>query len=105
MAKQQTYASAVGIVPEGGQMSEAKRGRLRSVSVRPMYDEKGKVSGHTVSADHEAEGKGYGYVSPIESPHESMQSAEAKVHEHLLKNHEANGKKARPSMRDAIRSA
>lgn len=64
-----------------------KRGRLRSVTTRPMYDEKGKTSGYTVSADHEPaepnkEG-GYQYMPPIETPHETKESAIAKHAEHL----------------------
>jgi len=96
-------------VPTGGRMSEAKRGRLRSVSIRPMYDEKGKISGHTVAADHEAEpesGK-VGYVPPIESPHETTDSAMAKAKEHIDNNAEKQGvagEKGR-SMKQAILAA
>lgn len=89
-------------------MAEAKRGRLRAVSIRPMYDEKGKVTGHTVSADHEADGKdkGYQYLPPIESPHESVDSAMDKVKEHMTDNAEKHGKaKGGRSMREAIGSA
>jgi hypothetical protein len=88
-------------------MADAKRGRLRSVSARPMYDEKGKINGHTVSAEHEAAGNGkeYHYLPPVESPHESMDSAMAKVKEHLDKNHKEHGKATKGrSMREAIGS-
>ena len=66
-----------------------KRGRLRSVTTRPMYDEKGKTSGYTVSAEHEPvddgnnKDVGYRYLPPIETPHETKESAIAKHNEHL----------------------
>lgn len=91
-------------------MAEMKRGKLRSVSVRPMYDGKGKVSGHTVSADHEAAGNSDGgsgmpnFLSPIESAHETHGSATDKVKEHLEANNAKFGKGGR-AMKDAIGSA
>jgi hypothetical protein len=61
---------------------DAKRGKLRSVTTRPMYDEKQNISGYTVSADHDAEdsGKegGSRYLPPVETPHETMESASSK---------------------------
>jgi hypothetical protein len=91
-------------------MSEAKRGRLRSVSIRPMYDEKGKITGHTVSADHETQpekGKegGYSYLPPIESPHETSESALAKAKEHIADNSEKQGSASKGrSMKEAIKA-
>ncbi len=72
-------------------MKDAKRGKLRSVTTRPMYDEKQNISGYTVSADHDADDSGSKdggsrYLPPVETPHESMESATAKHGEHLATN-------------------
>lgn len=90
-------------------MSDIKRGRLREVSVRPMYDEKGKVTGHTVSAHHERgeEAKkgenSWESPRPIETPHETQASAMEAVKEHLKDNEEKHGGSKRGrSMKDAI---
>lgn len=89
-------------------MSE-KRGKLRSVTTRPSYDEKGKVSGYTVSADHEPSDRkegdgGYpgGYMTPAESVHETPEGANDKAKEHIMENHSKMAKKAGRSMREAI---
>lgn len=88
-------------------MAEGKRGKLRSVTVRPTYDEKGKISGHSVSADHEpADNKGgYGYMPSAESVHESQDDAMAKATEHMNTNKEKFSKKGGRSMREVIGSA
>jgi hypothetical protein len=72
-------------------MKDMKRGKLRSVSTRPMYDEKQNISGYTVSADHDAEdagndGPSYRSMAPVETPHETMDSANAKHNEHVATN-------------------
>jgi hypothetical protein len=82
----------------GAPMKDMKRGKLRSVTTRPMYDEKQNISGYTVSADHDADDSGGkdigGYMRPIETPHETMESATAKHGEHLATNAaKFNGKK------------
>lgn len=81
---------------------DVKRGRLRRVTMRHMYDEDGNLSGHTVTAEHEPDmegmkGKtdGASYMpSPpdIETPHETYDSAEAKMREHHMDNLKRFGK-------------
>jgi len=91
---------------------EVKRGRLRRVTMKHMYDEDGNLTGHTVSAEHEpdasaSDGKGYTpYPPDIETPHETYDSAEAKMREHHNDNLKRfGGKKAKKaaaaSMNDA----
>jgi hypothetical protein len=86
-------------------MKEAKRGRLKRVTIKSMYGKDGNLAGHTVTAEHEPEmsgdGKGQpsmmgGYPPHIETPHETYDSAEAKVREHHLENAKkfGSGKKA-----------
>lgn len=86
-------------------MSE-KRGKLRNVSIRPSYDEKGKLSGHTVSADHDSPEAGNegmaGYTRPAESLHETPESALDKAKDHIMANHSKMAKTAARSMKDAI---
>lgn len=86
-------------------MKDMKRGKLRSVSTRPMYDEKQNISGYTVSADHDAEdagsdgGPSYRSMAAVETPHETMESANAKHTEHVTTNASRfGGKKKSPAM-------
>lgn len=87
-----------------------KRGRLRNVSIRPSYDEKGKLSGHTVAAEHdspESSSDGNspmmgGYMRPAESLHETPEGAMDKAKEHVMENHSKMAKKAGRSMKEAI---
>lgn len=72
---------------------ETKRGRMESVETKPMYDENDKVTGYNVRAKHEpaktgTPGEPMMYPSPIETPHESLESAMAKHEEHVRKNAE-----------------
>jgi len=81
---------------------DVKRGRLRRVTIKHMYNEDGNLAGHTVTAEHEPdmddmEGKSDGpsYMpSPpdIETPHETYDSAEAKAREHHTDNMARFGK-------------
>ena len=86
------YGGATAATPTSGgkSMKDMKRGKLRSVSTRPMYDEKQNISGYTVSADHDADDSGSEngsrYMPPVETPHETMDSATAKHAEHLATN-------------------
>ena len=78
---------------------DVKRGRLRRVTIKHMYNEDGNLAGHTVTAEHEpdmeamkaGQAKGNYVPSPpdIETPHETHDSAMAKVKEH----HEDNLKR------------
>lgn len=84
-------------------MAEAKRGKLRSVTTRPMYDEKQNISGYTVSADHDADDSNSGketggYMRPVETPHETLESATAKHGAHLAANNEKFGGKKKKSV-------
>lgn len=80
---------------------EVKRGRLRRVTIKHMYDEDGAPSGHTVTAEHEpdastGDGKGYTpYPPDIETPHETHDSALAKAKEHYESNMARFGKKGK----------
>jgi len=94
-------------------MKDMKRGKLRSVSTRPMYDEKQNISGYTVSADHDAEDSGSsdaGYsrsMPSIDTPHETMESANVKHTEHVTANAARFGakKKSAPMDESPMRAA
>jgi hypothetical protein len=92
-------------------MKDMKRGKLRNVSTRPMYDEKQNISGYTVSADHDADDSsgngGSPYMSPVETPHETLDSANAKHAEHLATNAKrfGGGKKSAPMDESPMRAA
>ena len=87
---------------------EVKRGRLRRVTMKHMYDEDGNLAGHTVTAEHEpdmdemkgkSDGPSYMPSPPdIETPHETYDSAEAKMREHHNDNAKRfGGKKTKAS--------
>lgn len=86
-------------------MSGAKRGKLRSVSIRPLDD-----GSHVVSADHEAapsSGKdtSYSYMPAQESAHETVDSAMDAAKAHLQAHQAKFGKKKARAMREVIGSA
>lgn len=79
---------------------EIKRGRLRNITMKNMYGSDGNLSGHTVTADHEPDGDEGGYPPPIETPHESFDSAAAQMHQHHMANMKRFGGKGKKPMMD-----
>src|ERR1700690_349471 len=93
-------------------MSQMKRGRLRSVTTRPMYDKNKALSGYSVQANHEPDEDDMGagnspmqmgsYPGESETPHETLDSAKAMVHTHLAENEKKfggkKGKRSAPPM-------
>jgi hypothetical protein len=84
--------------PIGGRsMAEPKRGKLREVTTKPMYED-GNISGYTVRARHDSDpsaGKNDGMMfdpTPVETPHETLEGATAKHGEHLADNEAKFGK-------------
>jgi hypothetical protein len=81
---------------------DVKRGRLRRVTIKHMYNEDGNLAGHTVTAEHgpdmegmkgKSDGPSYMPSPPdIETPHETYDSAEAKAKEHHMDNMKRFGK-------------
>lgn len=88
---------------------EVKRGRLRRVTIHPMHDDKGNVTGHRVVAEHEPDRSGGGdgkessyspYPPDIETANgstESTDGAAAVAKDHLDDNAKRfSGKKKAP---------
>lgn len=60
---------------------DSNRGRLRSVTLRHMYDEDGSVTGHVVSASYDRKKDDGPYPNEVETPHETLDGALDKVRE------------------------